>query len=244
MLGLGPLAAGCSPSPSGSSVPECTPGQAVACPCTTGAVGAQTCQSDGTFAPCICGGPDASNEEAGLDGAADVVPRDATVRDAADAGTVAPGDASMIEDSGNAALDADAATIPPPIQCIPFLGVTVSELSDAGTNGICPNGPAISINLDVTLYSSNTYSCPNCTGSFSYGVNWQTLLQDIENSCTSDFGGGPGCPSTTCFFEYTDPLYCPEIFMNASVQMECTATYPDAGTKSTMIDCGWYPSAS
>lgn len=40
-------------SPSGT---KCTPGQSAQCACTNGQTGAQICQSDGTFASCVCGG--------------------------------------------------------------------------------------------------------------------------------------------------------------------------------------------
>jgi hypothetical protein len=48
---------------SGEQGERCVPGQAVACPCTDGRMGAQTCEDDGTFAACVCapttGGDDA-----------------------------------------------------------------------------------------------------------------------------------------------------------------------------------------
>ena len=37
-----------------ATVPMCVPGQSVACACTSGLSGAQTCRSDGTYGPCVC----------------------------------------------------------------------------------------------------------------------------------------------------------------------------------------------
>ena len=37
-------------------VPGCIPGQSIACACTNGLVGAQICQPNGTYGPCVCQG--------------------------------------------------------------------------------------------------------------------------------------------------------------------------------------------
>ncbi len=36
------------------STPGCVPGQSIACSCTNGQLGAQVCQPDGSFGPCLC----------------------------------------------------------------------------------------------------------------------------------------------------------------------------------------------
>ncbi len=48
-------------------MPECTPGQQIACACFDGATGAQRCGADGTFAACSCSG-DASGSGSGATG--------------------------------------------------------------------------------------------------------------------------------------------------------------------------------
>lgn len=50
----------------------CAPGKVEACPCPSGAWGAQECASDGQgFGPCECTAPDAGDEDAGIDAAPD-----------------------------------------------------------------------------------------------------------------------------------------------------------------------------
>lgn len=41
---------------------SCTPGESKACACTSGAPGAQTCASTGTYSPCVCDGTDAGSD--------------------------------------------------------------------------------------------------------------------------------------------------------------------------------------
>lgn len=45
--------AGCGPSDE-EAVPQCTPGTQQSCSCVDGNIGAQTCEFDGEFAPCVC----------------------------------------------------------------------------------------------------------------------------------------------------------------------------------------------
>src|SRR5262245_52894926 len=40
----------------GSKGNKCVAGQSSACACTNGSMGAQTCNADGTFGVCVCGG--------------------------------------------------------------------------------------------------------------------------------------------------------------------------------------------
>jgi hypothetical protein len=42
----------------GGSAPACVPGRSEVCGCVDGTEGAQVCQADGTFAPCMCGPTD------------------------------------------------------------------------------------------------------------------------------------------------------------------------------------------
>ena len=48
--------AACSSEETSPSGARCTPGQSAQCACANGQTGAQICQSDGTFAGCVCGG--------------------------------------------------------------------------------------------------------------------------------------------------------------------------------------------
>ncbi|MGB7809521.1 MAG: hypothetical protein WBP56_00155, partial [Polyangia bacterium] len=47
------LLAGCG----GADASKCVPGYSVACACPSGQQGAQTCNSAGTFAACVCASP-------------------------------------------------------------------------------------------------------------------------------------------------------------------------------------------
>jgi hypothetical protein len=47
----------------GGSVPRCVPGQSIGCTCSTGQLGAQVCQPNGTYGPCMCEGPDSGTWE-------------------------------------------------------------------------------------------------------------------------------------------------------------------------------------
>ena len=61
-MGLGCASPAHTGGDGGGGPASCTPGQSAACACTDGQAGAQLCQLDGTFAPCVCeatGAPDA-----------------------------------------------------------------------------------------------------------------------------------------------------------------------------------------
>lgn len=85
----------------------CTEGMSIGCVCPTGAMGAQVCEADGTYAECVCQGLDAGSrtdagrdEDAGggLDAAVDAGGADAGDDDAGeetDAGTDAGGSGSF-----------------------------------------------------------------------------------------------------------------------------------------------------
>lgn len=47
------------------SIPRCVPGMAVACACTDGSAGAQTCAADGAYLPCTCARDAAAPTDAG-----------------------------------------------------------------------------------------------------------------------------------------------------------------------------------
>ncbi|MCA9560825.1 MAG: hypothetical protein KC583_19890, partial [Myxococcales bacterium] len=47
--------AGCLPQSGGGGGGACVVGRAVACACTDGTDGTQTCLADQTYGPCVCG---------------------------------------------------------------------------------------------------------------------------------------------------------------------------------------------
>ena len=65
--------AGCG----GTEAGKCVPGYSVACACPSGQQGAQTCNSAGTFAACVCSGPSA--DAGGVGGPGEVGGSDAPV---------------------------------------------------------------------------------------------------------------------------------------------------------------------
>jgi hypothetical protein len=49
----------------------CVPGRSVGCSCVDGTLGAQVCQSDGTYAPCVCGGGGDGDSDGDIDADSD-----------------------------------------------------------------------------------------------------------------------------------------------------------------------------
>lgn len=52
-------------SSGGTAAPKCVPGKAEVCPCGGGASGVQTCNSTGTYEPCLCGSAGADSKTSG-----------------------------------------------------------------------------------------------------------------------------------------------------------------------------------
>lgn len=69
-------------APDDRTAPLCTPGRTKACPCASGAQGAQTCQRDGTYGACVCFDAGVPADVLAIDTAVDAGDRDAQVFDA------------------------------------------------------------------------------------------------------------------------------------------------------------------
>ncbi len=80
-------------APIGGTPASCVPGASVACACTTGQQGAQTCTSEGTFAACMCSAPTVDAGGAGGSDGAVTSPPDAGVGGAGTSGGTSTGGA-------------------------------------------------------------------------------------------------------------------------------------------------------
>ncbi len=192
-----------APSPVPSTSGECTPGQQLACACSGGESGSQTCTTDGKgFGPCVgCaidldssvnGDASGSGADAAGDATSDVGAVDSdtdTSVDAADAGDEASADAAG--SGGEASVDAsnesgaDAAET----------GTDASsDASDAGVD----SGPDAADAGDLSCGQATTLaSCTTCcTNNHPTGAT--AFCSDVPASCCSNDCLGTSCTAAQC----------------------------------------------
>jgi hypothetical protein len=133
---------------------QCVPNQSMLCACTSGASGAQVCQADGTYAPCVCDGTDASSNGDATVGGADAMAEAASFGGdgSADASSTRDATADSADASPEAAvpLDAPANDATPDAFAPPdgsfdaaadaMKDAALTTLYATGFEGACPDG--------------------------------------------------------------------------------------------------------